>query len=452
MFLNHIYIIYIVNVRITTNAPITVTKNEQIAETMRKTYEKRRSQRCRVFELKVKRNRLNNEQKHTLHMMFVEAKWCYNYILSKMNDGSVDIFSFKGKQLSEITHRDMDGNDIPVRLSYITSSLKDGLVERMRSQIKTLAALKRRGRKVGALKFVSDYTSINLKQFGITHKIVSHNRIRVQGVKKPLPVSGLDQLDRYGARYDIANAVLRRRDDDYYINLTVYYDKDDNEHSYSNEIIGVDMGCETSLTLSDGRKIDCVVEETEKLKRLTRRRMRTTRHSNNHRRLTARIHREYDRIGHLKDDAANKVVHMLLSENRTVVIQDEQITSWKRRHGKKVQHGILGRVKQRLMEHPDRVCVINRFVPTTKFCRDCGHMHSGIALWDRVYVCPECGAEYDRDVHAAGNMVWLYENMRKYIGPDGSDFKRAEFDEEVCRLFGRWSSRTAKHEDAKPLA
>ena len=429
-----------------------MTKNEQIAESMKQTYAKRRSQTCRVFELKVKKHMLNNEQRHTLFMLFVEAKWCYNYILNNMRDNGLDVFAFKGKELSEITHRDKDGNDVPVTLSYITSSLKDALVERIRSQIKTLAKLKKRHKKVGSLKFTSDYTAIGLKQFGVTHKIVSDSRIKVQGIKKPLPVSGLKQLERYGERYDIANAVLRKRGDDYYINLTVYYDNEYTTHTaYANDIIGIDFGCETALTLSDGRKINCVVEETEKLKRLQKRRRKTTKRSNNYRRLTARIQREYDRITHLKDDAANKVVHSLLEENAFIVMQDEQINSWKRKHGKKIQHGILGRVKARLIEHPERVCVMNRFVPTTKLCRDCGHVHKDIHVWDRTFVCPECGVSYDRDVHAAENMVWLYENVREYIGPDGSEFKRAEFDEEVRRVLGGWDSRTAKHEDANPL-
>lgn len=429
-----------------------MTKNEQIAETMRKTYAKRRSQRCRVFECKVKRHRLNKEQQTTLKMLFVEAKWCYNHILNGMKDGTIDLFAFKGKQLSDISRKDRDGNDVPTHVAYLTSSLKDALVERMRSQVRTLSTLRKRGRKVGCMRFVSDVTSIPLKQNGVTHKILSANRIKIQGVKKPLPVSGLGQMEKYGTTYDIANAVLRKKGDDYYVNITVYYDETEGYNSYSNSIIGIDLGCETSLTLSDGRKINCVVEETERLKRLVRRRLRTTKHSNNYRRLTAKIRKEYDRLTHQKDDAANKIVHDLLSENEVVIMQDEQINTWKKKHGKKVQHGILGRVKEGLVRHKGRVHVLNRFVPTTKFCRDCGHLHKGIALWDRVFVCPACGCSYDRDVHAAQNMVWMYENMRDFIGADGSEFKRAEFDEEARRITSSgWDSRTEKHEDARSL-
>ena len=114
-------------------------KNIRIAETMRATYEKRSRQICRVFELKVHKQRLNLQQKETLKMMFVEAKWCYNYLLGRMNsEENFDIFSYKGKELLDITHRDKDGNDVPTHLSYITSSLKDRLTRFGFNYISTL--------------------------------------------------------------------------------------------------------------------------------------------------------------------------------------------------------------------------------------------------------------------------------------------------------------------------
>jgi len=68
---------------------------------------------------------------------------------------------------------------------------------------------------------------------------------------------------------------------------------------------------------------------------------------------------------------------------------------------------------------------LNRFVPTTKLCRDCGYIHSEIKLWNREFVCPECGVKYDRDIHAAENMVWIYNNL---LGVDGTKFKREDFE------------------------
>ncbi|WP_278833476.1 zinc ribbon domain-containing protein, partial [Mitsuokella multacida] len=39
-----------------------------------------------------------------------------------------------------------------------------------------------------------------------------------------------------------------------------------------------------------------------------------------------------------------------------------------------------------------------------KTCHACGHVHSGLKLKDRVYVCPACGFTEDRDLNAALNL------------------------------------------------
>ena len=111
------------------------------------------------------------------------------------------------------------------------------------------------------------------------------------------------------------------------------------------------------------------------------------------------------------------------------------MTGWKKKHGKKVQHGILGRVKQRLMQS-DKVHVISRFVPTTKLCTNCGKMYSAITERKRTFVCPHCGHDDgERDTHSAKDMIWLYQNLKEYIGLDGSEFKRCEFDEALRERF-----------------
>ena len=56
-------------------------------------------------------------------MMFVEAKWIYNYLLDK------DIYSFDYKDLSKITHKDKNRNDIETTISYVSSSVKQSIIQ-----------------------------------------------------------------------------------------------------------------------------------------------------------------------------------------------------------------------------------------------------------------------------------------------------------------------------------
>ena len=48
-----------------------------------------------------------------------------------------------------------------------------------------------------------------------------------------------------------------------------------------------------------------------------------------------------------------------------------------------------------------------RFYPSSKTCSNCDHVRKDLALSERVYVCPECGLEIDRDLNAALNLKFL---------------------------------------------
>ncbi|BAO04894.1 transposase [Clostridium botulinum B str. Osaka05] len=46
----------------------------------------------------------------------------------------------------------------------------------------------------------------------------------------------------------------------------------------------------------------------------------------------------------------------------------------------------------------------DRFYPSSKTCSNCGYVKKDLKLKDRIYVCPECGLEIDRDKNASINL------------------------------------------------
>lgn len=76
-------------------------KNKQIAQAIKETRNKRKSQVCKCFKFKIDKSNLSKTQANQLKMQFVEAKWIYNYLISQD-----DIYSFDYKNLSKITHKD----------------------------------------------------------------------------------------------------------------------------------------------------------------------------------------------------------------------------------------------------------------------------------------------------------------------------------------------------------
>ena len=382
---------------------MTKEKNKKISDTLAATRAKRKTQSCKTFRFKIDWNNLNRKEKEQIKMMFIEAKWIYNYVLSRDN-----VFALTHKDLDTITHLDKDKNVIEHVPAYVPASVKQEILKQIQSQIKGLATLKSKGHEVGKLRFISSYNSINFRQYGTTHEIRG-NKIKLQGIKRPIKVMGIKQLSKY-KDLEYANAKLLTDGIDYYIAVTCFCYPD--VVAYENKEIGIDFGIKTSITTSNGEKYDVCIEESEKLRRLQAKLARQTKGSNNSNKTIFLIKKEYRHISNKKNDVANKIVHDILSKNEIVVMQDEQIAEWHCKDGMsaKVQHSILGRIKTKLAQSK-QVVVLSKWLPTSKMCFACGSKNENLQLSDRTFVCPVCGATEDRDIHAAKNMLEFYHRQ-----------------------------------------
>lgn len=128
--------------------------------------------------------------------------------------------------------------------------------------IKTLVA---KGlQKHRSLQFKSELDCIPLKN--IDWRIKPNNRIRVSSIKKALLVHGMKQLPK---DCEFANANLLKKPDGYYLKVTAYIDKEKEKKQKKNgKEIGLDFGIRTSITTSEGEKINVLVGESEQLKAL----------------------------------------------------------------------------------------------------------------------------------------------------------------------------------------
>lgn len=386
-------------------------RNKLIGENGLKTRMKRAKQICKTFRFKIDYNNLNQQQKEHIKMLFVEAKWIYNYLISQD-----DIYSFNYKNLNQVTHKDKNGNNIVSDIQYVKSSVKQELITQIVNQIKGLSKLKKKGHKVGKLRFKSEFNSIKLKQYNITHSLRG-NKFKIQGIKDLIRVRGVEQLTKY-KNIDYTTANLLYDGINYYIALTCFIDKDNTEKQYKNDIVGIDMGVSTSLTLSDGTKYDISIEESDRLKKLQTKLVSKQKGSNNRYKLIKKIRKEYIHINNKKNDISNKIVHSILNDNKIIVIQDEQISEWKQDglSGSKIQHSILGRIKSKLVNN-DRTIILEKWFPTTKYCRHCGSKVE-LELKDRIFECPKCKTKEDRDIHAANNMIYFYLHIINAPGTD----------------------------------
>lgn len=332
-------------------------RNCKIRETGKATRERRANMDCCVISVKIQENRLSKAKLEKIQRCFLEAKWLSNAVVAS------ETLTLENTSTVQVKVKD----SFEVReINTLSVQMKQSVMDSVKQNIFNLSKAKQKGLKVGRLQFKKECNEINLKQFGKTYAIKGKNKISVQNIGV-LVVNGLEQVNL--DEVEFANAKLIQKPSGYYIHLTIYSNKQP-QSSVEKEVIGLDMGIKDQLTFSNGVKVNFYLEESEQLKGLMRKLSRQTNGSNQYKQTLNRIKRIYESQNNKKKDVVNKL-NSVLKTNYIICFQDELLNQWKRKKskrrfsfGRKVQHGILGRVKNKLKKNSTNH-MLESSVPTT---------------------------------------------------------------------------------------
>jgi len=391
-------------------------RKNKIKKTLSETKERRASMTCKVIECKVDSSNLSDPTISSLNKLFLESKWLYNSILA-----SQDISSFDTK-INEVEIKVKDKFENRT-LETISAQMKQGIKTRMFSSLLSLRELKKKGHKTGKLKFKSEIKSIPLKQHTQTFTILKHSkRIKIQGIKKPLKVNGLNQLPKI---YEIGNANLVKCGKDFYIKITIFTNKE--KINVPDKSVGIDFGCETQLTLSNGEKIKYQFPVSKRIKILDKQLARKPKESrsNNRYKVLAKREKAYKDLTNKRNETKNQIVSKLVKNYKTICFQDESFSDWsKNGHGKKIQFSAMGGIISALKHKAVTPIVVDKWYPSTQICSRCGEKHK-MTERERTYLCQSCGIIIDRDVNASINIE--REGLKiKEIPMERRDFKPVE--------------------------
>jgi putative transposase len=371
-------------------------KNKRIAETRMETIARHEKMACKTYELKIDKSHLSNRTLRSLWLIFLEAKWFYNDMLGRSNRGEKDVWNADYKR-TEVVVRNKEGAFETRRLTNLSAQIRQQIIDRAKSNILALSKLKKKGRRVGALKFKSRVRSIPLRQYGMTH-LIKGNRICIQNIKQPLKVRGLEQIP-HGA--ELTNATLEQRNGDYFFHITTFQPRV--EKLFPLKALGIDFGIDKQLTLSNGLDVREGVVPTKRIRRTHRELSRRKPHGRNWFKTNARLSKEYGWITNQRKDIKNKVASRLTSTYETICIQDDYIMGWQVMWGRRIQSSAIGGIISALKNKAHTPVVVPRFVPTTKTCSRCGAAQE-IGLGERVYRCRNCSLRIDRNFNSAINI------------------------------------------------
>ena len=224
-------------------------------QTRKETKSRRSSMVIKVLSFNIQKNKLSKDKKFYLKTLFLEAKYYYNYLIYLSQQSVTDnygntvypynLFEFNTKSNQILVYENSSNSYLPYELKFLSSQVKQELLKKIQSSIKSLFKAKSKGRKIGHLKFKS-FVNLPLKQFNNSFYLSDNGKkLSLQGNKKSsfhlvrnknlTQLSKELNLNRNGQIslkklidlkiIEIANAELASsyKKDTYFFNLTVYF-------------------------------------------------------------------------------------------------------------------------------------------------------------------------------------------------------------------------------------
>ena len=126
----------------------------------------------------------------------------------------------------------------------------------------------------------------------------------------------------------------------------------------------------------------------------------------------------YEKITNTRKDYLHKISHEIISENQVIVSENLQIKNMVKNHhlAKSITdvswYELTRQLEYKAAWNGRKYIRIDTFYASSQICFSCGYQNVDTKeLSVRRWICPKCGAEHDRDINAAKNI--LAEGLRQ---------------------------------------
>ena len=177
--------------------------------------------------------------------------------------------------------------------------------------------------------------------------------------------------------------------------------------------IGIDLGIKDFVVTSEGEVFDNLhfkKNKSNKIKRLQKQLSRKQNGSNNRNKARIKLAKAYKRITDKKQYYLHQVSNYLIDENQVICMEDLNVSGMLQNHklAESIQEMSFYEFK-RMLEYKSnwygrKLVFVDRFYPSSKTCNHCGYINKKLKLYDRQWVCPDCGEIIERDYNAALNI------------------------------------------------
>ena len=285
-----------------------------------------------------------------------------------------------------------------IKRTYLHSQSTQEILQRLDNAYQRF--FKHKAKRPPKFKKAKEFTSFCYKQGGFA---LNGNALHVNSVKKNYKFS----LSRPYLGKVKQVRVKRSRLNEYYICIVTDAVSQPCAKTHNGASIGIDFGLKTYMTFSDGRKLNhpqFLKKDLRVLRKASRKHSRCMNGSSHKEQARLSLCRLHERIANSRVDYQWKLAHELCREYDTIFIEDLNLTGMGKLWGRKMGdlgHGRFCCILEAVAsKYGCTVHKIDRWFPSSRLC-DCGYKNDSLRLYDRAWVCPQCGQVHDRDMHAA---------------------------------------------------
>jgi len=271
-----------------------------------------------------------------------------------------------------------------------------------------------RDQSVGFPKFKSkhhDKKSYTTNNQGGTIRLIDSKTIRLPKLKdvriklhRQLPMKAVIK----------SGTISKTSTGKYYVAVLVEYEANIKPVEPTTEtVLGLDYSSKSLFVDSQANNADYPKfyrKAEAKLKRAQRKLSKRKQGSKNREKQRLKVAALHEEVANQRKDFLHKLSRQITNVYTAVAIEDLNMRGMAQglHLAKSTNDNGFGMLKTflayKLAEQGKQLVVIDKWFPSSKRCRFCQNENKKLTLADRVWACPHCGAELDRDENAAINI------------------------------------------------